>query len=352
MVKEKLNKNGIEISSSWLSRWPEWSGYVAAIWSFLYGVLGLFWSLGGSGFPYGENDVRGQMMGSFLTNMNPDLGGMLILIIGMTGSVIAWSTVQKWRHWIPRVVFLTFAWFMCVILVFVIPDARMIQNFAYLFALHFDLIDWPVINQVLCIVGGFLWGAAALAYGRHTRGACGNCGRVHDLPGNSVKSAAKWGKWVTYIAVVMALPYGIVRWAWAIGIPLGTNDSTLIGNTDMISMEILLGSLCFVGAILTLGLIQTWGEIFPSWCFFLAGKRIPIWFVVIPSTLMSTIITITGVKLTPQIIYMIADGSIHAGNWGGFVPFLFWLPWGISLGAATFVYYIRRRGRCKHCGSL
>ena len=150
----------------------------------------------------------------------------------------------------------------------------------------------------------------------------------------------------------MALPYGIVRWAWAAGIPLGTNDSSLIGNTDMISMEILLGSLCFVGAILTLGLIQTWGEFFPSWCFFLAGKRIPIWFVVIPSTLMSAIITIAGVKLTPQIIYMIADGSIHAGNWGGIGPFLFWLPWGISLGAAIFAYYIRRRGRCKHCGSL
>jgi len=114
----------------------------------------------------------------------------------------------------------------------------------------------------------------------------------------------------------MALSYGIVRWAWAVGIPLGTNDYSLIGNTDMINMEILLGSLCFVGAILTLGLIQTWGEFFPSWCFFLAGKRIPVWFVVIPSTLLSTIITIAGVKLTPQIIYMIADGSIHAGNWG------------------------------------
>ena len=79
----------------------------------------------------------------------------------------------------------------------------------------------------------------------------------------------------TYIAVVMALSYGIVRWAWAVGIPLGTNDYSLIGNTDMINMEILLGSLCFVGAILTLGLIQTWGEFFPSWCFFLQGKGSP-----------------------------------------------------------------------------
>ncbi|WP_256859943.1 hypothetical protein [Bacillus cereus] len=44
---------------------------------------------------------------------------------------------------------------------FVIPDVRVLQNFAYSFMLHFQLIDWPVINQLLCMVGGLLWGATA-----------------------------------------------------------------------------------------------------------------------------------------------------------------------------------------------
>jgi hypothetical protein len=32
--------------------WPELTGYATAIWSAAYGVLGLFWSLGGPGYPF------------------------------------------------------------------------------------------------------------------------------------------------------------------------------------------------------------------------------------------------------------------------------------------------------------
>lgn len=36
-----------------LSAWPRWSGYFTAAWSFGYGLLGLWWSIGGSGYPFG-----------------------------------------------------------------------------------------------------------------------------------------------------------------------------------------------------------------------------------------------------------------------------------------------------------
>ncbi|WP_257352302.1 hypothetical protein [Pseudalkalibacillus decolorationis] len=357
----KIDKAGAPLkfstkSHSSLSRWPKWSGYAAAAWSLLYSLLGLYWAFGGVGFPFGENDVRGEMMGSFLSDLKADVGGFVIAIAGLVGVVVALATVRTWGRWIPRMMLLSFSFIMCVTLVLVIPDTRIVQNFAYLFALHFDLIDWPVLNQVWCIVGGFIWGAATLAYLRSTRGACGNCGRTEAPQGTAAISAARWGKWFAYIAVVMALPYGVVRWMWAVGIPLGVSEATWNMNTtlDGRMVEFILGALHIGGAILTLGLIQSWGEVFPRWFLFLAGKRIPIWFVVAPATLASAIITIAGLKISIQIISGLVNGSvtITSDNWGEFGPTLFWLPWGVSLGVATLAYYIRRRGRCKYCSNL
>jgi hypothetical protein len=37
----------------------------------------------------------------------------------------------------------------------------------------------------------------------------------------------------------------------------------------------MLGGLCVGGALLTLGLTHRWGEIFPGWLPFLAGKQVP-----------------------------------------------------------------------------
>lgn len=133
---------------------------------------------------------------------------------------------------------------------------------------------------------------------------------------------------------------------------MGTNNAAIVGNEDIVITEAILGRLCIGGGILTLGLIQRWGEIFPRWCLFLAGKQIPIWIVVAPATLISAIITLTGLKFSPQIISMMINGTITIENWGKLVPFLSWLPWGISLGIAILAYYLRRRGRCKHCGKL
>ncbi|MEK4936958.1 hypothetical protein BW425_21655 [Bacillus pseudomycoides] len=335
-----------------LSNWHRWIAYITAVWSFFYGSLGLYWALGGAGFPFGENDSRGFMMGSFLANIRSDVGGVTIAYIGGIGAIAALATIRIWGEMIPRAVLLIFAWIMSITLVFVIPDVRVLQNFAYSFMLHFQLIDWPVINQLLCMVGGFLWGATALAYQRRSREACVNCGRQKGTQNTSI-AGNSLGKYATYIAIVMALPYGIVRLAWAAEIPLGVSDAaaTLISNQSFTErlIEAVLGGLPICGAILTLGLIQKWGEKFPRWFLYLAGKRVPIWFAVIPATCASVLITLAGLKISPIIILKILDGSINTGNWGELGPSLFWLPWGVALGLATIAYYQRRRGQCKYC---
>lgn len=330
-----------------LVKWPRRVGYAAALWSLIFGALGLYWVLGGDGFPFGENDPRGQMMGSYLANLSVHVGGTMIALTGFLGIFAALAMVRKWNQKRLYFLLLFYAWVMCAILLFIIPDSRILQNVAYLFMFYFDLIDWIVIHQVFCMIGGVLWGTTALAYYRISRDACGNCGRAGE--GASIISASKWGKVFTYCAVLTALPYGIVRFAWAIGIPLGTENIAIIGD---FSGEAILGGLCFGGAILTLALIQKWGEVFPRWCLFIAGKRIPIWLVVIPATSVSVIIFLTGLKVSPQVVMMIINGEITMKNWGEMVPTLSWLPWGLSLGIATIAYYLRRRSRCKHCGKF
>ncbi|GIN73337.1 hypothetical protein J14TS2_38120 [Bacillus sp. J14TS2] len=345
-MESNLSTNKL-VKTTWLSKWSHWVGYVAAIWSLCYGLLGIYWFFGGAGFPFGENDPRGEMMGSYLASLRSESGGGIIATAGWIGFIAAFAMVNKWGKGIARYILLTVAWIFSALLILIVPDSRIMQNFAYLFMFHFDLIDWIVVHQIFCIIGGFIWGAAAIAYSRTSRNACSNCGRT---PGRTTAgSAARWGRWFTYMAVIFALPYGMVRWAWALGIPLGTNNMSIVGD---FSGEAILGGLCIGGGILTFALIKRWGEVFPRWCLFLAGKQVPVFVVVMPAMLMSAIITLSGLKVFPAVFSMIIHGAITSENWGEMAPTLSWLPWGASLGVATWAYYQRRRSRCMHCGNI
>ncbi|MDM5441807.1 hypothetical protein QUG02_27755 [Bacillus hominis] len=189
---------------------------------------------------------------------------------------------------------------------------------------------------------------------------------------------SNWNRWIAYITavwsisygfmgaywalggagfpIVMALPYAIVRLTWAAGIPLGmSNTAAMMISSQSLAermVEAVLGGLPICGAILTLGLIQKWGENFPHWFYYLGGKRVPIWFAVIPATCASVLLILAGLKISPIIISKILDGSINTGNWEELGPSLFWLPWGIALGLATISYCQRRRGQCKYCRRL
>lgn len=280
---EKQTRTSTRVS--WFSKWPKWAGYAAAGWSLVYALFGIYWALGGSYFPFGENDPRALMMGSFLTNLRADLGGLIIAAVNLIGFVVALAAVRSWGRRIPSWLLISYSWLMCVTLVLVIPDVRIVQNFAYSLVLHFELIDWRVFNQVYCIAGGFLWGAAALSFRHSLRDACGNCGRTEENAGLAVKSATRWGRRFTYLAAVLSLPYRIVRWAWAFGIPLGTMLDTN-SNLTLVMMELFLGAMCIGGGLLTLGLTQQWGEVFPRWFPFMAGNQVPVWFAVVPATIL------------------------------------------------------------------
>lgn len=361
-------RDTMRAASSTLSQWPTWAGYAAFLWSVMYGILGLYWTLGGAGFPFGaENDPAAEL--SLFASVQVETGAPVIAILGLVGAVVALTLANTRGRGFPRVVLLAFAWTTAATLALLLPDYRVLVAVAYapLFligapfgwlpgASFLDIVPWPVVNQFLCIGGGLLWAMAAVAYQRRTRDACGNCGRTGTGTGwITPATAAQWGRWTTAVAVIIPLLYAGTRWAWALGIPLGISEELLReGQTSGLWVAGAgLATLAVGGAILTLGLTQRWGEIFPRWIPLLGGNRVPIWLAVVPATLVSVLVTTAGlmfVRLQLTGFFGETFAFIGEGDWAAIAPELLWPVWGATLGAATLAYYYRRRGRCRHCG--
>jgi hypothetical protein len=217
-------------------------------------------------------------------------------------------------------------------------------------------LPWPLVNQFVCIGGGLLWAAAA--YGRRSRGVCGNCVRTDTGSGwTAPGSAARWGRWAVYVAVVIPILYALTRWAWALGIPLGISEEFLREGQEIRLWwaEAALATIAVGGSLLTLGLVQRWGEVLPRWIPFLSGSQVPIWLAVVPASLVSVLVTAAGLMfvrltLTGELGAILGEGVLTGENWAALAPELLWPIWGVALGAATLAYYYRRRGTCRHCG--
>jgi hypothetical protein len=354
----------------WRQQWPGWVIYAAGAWSLFYGLLGLYWTAGGAGFPFGRAHDRSAAL-SILANVQAETAAPVITVLGLLGVVVAWIMVQTWGEGLWRALLPGFAWLLAVILALLIPDYRVLVAAAYapifLVGAPFGwppvsfliAVPWPVINQFLCILGGCLWGAAALVYQRTTQGACAYCGRSAKTNGWTTQTAAaRWGKWATYTAVIIPMLYAATRWAWALGIPLGVSEEFLRAGQEvgLWWAGAALATVAVAGALLTLGLIQPWGEHFPRWLPVLGGKPVPIALAVLPASLVAILVTTAGLMYVRLVIsgtfgVIVPALDINLGeNWATLAPELLWPLWGVALGAATLAYYYRRRGRCPRCG--
>ncbi len=255
-------------------------------------MLGLWWSLGGAGFPFGSGSDPDAGL-SILKGVRPATGAPVIAVLGLVGAVVAVAMARtRQGGGVLRAALLGFAWVAAAALALLISDYRVLVAVAYtpiiLIGAPFgwppgvsilDVFPWPVVNQFFCIAGGLLWAGTAAAYGRRSRGACEWCGRYDASTGwTTPDSAARWGRWATYLAVIIPVLYAVTRWAWALGFPLGISEKFLREGQEvgLWWAGAALATLAVGGAILTLGLVQRWGEVFPRWIPLLGGKRVPI----------------------------------------------------------------------------
>lgn len=341
----------LPMKSKIVEAWPRWFAYAAAAWSFGYGCLALAWAAGGPGFPFESMTA--------LTSLRraAALLAVLCLLASWFAARLTVITTGAWRLQ-ARV---GLAWATAITLAVLVPDSRAIAAAAYapIFLLgapfgwppvSFSVaVPWPVWHQYICITGGFLWAAAALGCWRRGRHACVVCGRAaQSAQWTQVRNAARWGRWATWVAVIVPLFYATTRIAWALGIPLGITDAFLREGQEigMWWAGAALASVAIGGAILTLGLQQHWGEVFPGWIPMAGGRRVPPLLAIIPAGLVATLSVSAGLD---TVGHFLRAGFPDEG-WGATAPGLLWPLWGAALGAATLAYYYRRRGPCERCG--
>jgi hypothetical protein len=343
-------------------RWPGAVGYAAAAWAALYGVAALVWALTGDGFPFGRNDPNGDL--SLLRNLPAGVGAPVFagLLLATAVAMLAMTGPRALRLGGPRRrLLLGFGWAVAAALLVVVPDARLLALAGYAPMLllgapfgwppvdYATVFTWPLINQLLSLAGGFLVARTVLAWQRGTSGACVACGRA-DAGGRLLApaSAARWGRWAAYVAAAIPVTYALTRFAWLLGIPLGVSEEFLgwLWESGAVWAGAGLGAFAVAGAVLTLGLVQRWGEVVPRWIVGLAGRRVPVMLAVVPASLVSVLVTSASLGL-------LSSGDLlgEAGTGGlAVAPMLLWPLWGAALATATLAYYLRRRGRCEVCG--
>lgn len=343
--------------------WPAWTPYAAAGWSAGYGLLGLLWALGAGGYPFGEGDLPDGREESLLGATTAAGAGPWIAGLGFAGAMIALVLARSPARGGVRLALAGWGWASAVLLVVLVPDQRVLTTVAYtplaLVGIPFgwppltyaEFVDkafpWPNVNQYVCVLGGLLWAAAALAFQRRTAGACVHCGRrtAHAHGWTSRAGAARWGRRAAYAAFLMPFGYAVVRWAWALGVPLTISEEFLdeLHDSGMVWAGAYLATFAAAGGVLTLGLTQRWGVVWPRWVLGLAGKPVPRAFPLVFATTVALSLASAG-----SVILRLTDWTDPA-EWAG-SPMTLFAPWAVLLGAATLAYHLRTRPACRSCG--
>ncbi|MFE9918369.1 hypothetical protein ACFYPG_24745 [Micromonospora sp. NPDC005553] len=343
------------------SRWPDRLAPLAAGWLGLWGVLALLGTLTNAGYPFGPNDPHGGDV-SLLRLVPVEVATPLFAGVLLTAAVaaLAMSRLAARSPGPLRALLAGYGWAVAFVLVLVVPDVRVLIVLGYLPILivgapfgwppidYSDVFNWALFARFAALAGGLLLVGAVLAWQRRTAGACVGCGRADTGKGWTTPAAAtRWGRWAAGIAAVIPLTYAVTRFAWAAGIPLGISREFLteMQDTGLVWAGLGLGAFASVGAILTLGLVQRWGERFPRWMLGLAGRRVPVKLAVVPATLVAISVTAASLGLLSNPEFWRLTGGFSMTG----APMLLWPLWGVALGVATYAYHLRRRGACRGC---
>lgn len=353
--------------------WQRWAPYAALAWSVLYAVLGISWAVGGRGFPY-TPETMSDGMGPLLGRLGAGVAWIIIMMAGIPAAAVGAAMLRGLRGRALRPLLITAGALLAGVLLLLMTSLGLLVKVGYLPVAILGQLpaeksqayleawtQWATIHQLLCLMGGFLWLAATVGYSRLSVDACRYCGRRDGPEGwTSPDQAARWGRIALYVAMVAPVFYAFTRYAWALGFPLGMSQEYWRWGQEsgMWTGGLFLATFILVGAVLMLGLVQRWGEVFPRWMIGLSGRRVPIALAVIPASLASVLVFVGGIGiwsgLAGMVAALVADGGKDIGISGGIIfhlgPTLLFPLWGVALAVATLGYYYRRRGPCHVCG--
>ncbi len=354
--------------------WQRWAPYAAVAWSLIYATLGGFWAVSGSGFPYAPGtapDGLGPVVGRF----GPGVAWIVVMMAGIPAAALGAAMLRGVRGRYLRPLFITAGGLLSGALLLLMTGLNLLILLGYVPYVVYGLLtsdeigprylavmnQCAPVHQLFCIAGGFLWLAATVCYARRSGDACLYCGRRDGPQGwQSPSQAARWGRIAVYVSLAVPVLYALIRYIWALGFPLGMTEEYLRSGQEsgMWISGAFLATFGLVGALLTLGLVQRWGEVFPRWMIGLAGRRVPMALAVVPASLVAVLLLVGGIVIWAglgQMVAASAAGGAQGSDLFGEIffqvgPTLLFPVWGAALAAATLGYYYRRRGPCGVCG--
>jgi hypothetical protein len=168
-----------------------------------------------------------------------------------------------------------------------------------------------------------------------TTGAASVGGRRLDVP--------RWARVAAYVVPLLTVPSGLWRLALALDVPGMPDPGQPAGQRlYMVFLSLLAEGL----ALLTLGLVQPWGEVLPRWIPLLGGRPIPPLAAVIPAALgAAAVTTIVAYAAYNAFVRGMIENLGTPGQQRMVVAcYAPLVAWGPLLGAVTVAYYRRRRG--------
>ncbi|MEU6729290.1 hypothetical protein ABZ917_36775 [Nonomuraea wenchangensis] len=146
------------------------------------------------------------------------------------------------------------------------------------------------------------------------------------------ESADRWGRVATIGAALCPLPYALYRLTWLTPWP---TDADVTGplRADTRLQGLLLAFAALAGAVLTLGLISRWGEVFPRWVPVFHGRPVPVRLPVVAGGAVAGICCLASPGLVVD--------SVVRGQPGALLLWPYPL-WGALLAAAVLAYRLRR----------
>ncbi|MFD2352372.1 hypothetical protein ACFSTC_28495 [Nonomuraea ferruginea] len=147
------------------------------------------------------------------------------------------------------------------------------------------------------------------------------------------------------VAVAVAVPvfYAVTRFGWLLGIPVGISDEFLAYIDEITPIGASLAAVGLLGAVLTLGLVRPWGEVWPRWVPFLRGRPVPARLPACAALAVSLPITSAGLMYVRKKLGGERLGPAGAGDeLGAWLPEMLWPLWGAALAVAALAYLSRR----------
>jgi undecaprenyl pyrophosphate phosphatase UppP len=125
-------------------------------------------------------------MGPLLGRFGPGVAWIVVILAGIPAAAVGAAMLRGVRSRALRPLFITAGALLAGVLLLLMTALNLLVKLGYIpyavlglftgakFARTFleSLTQWATMHQLLCLLGGFLWLAATVCYGRRSGGAC------------------------------------------------------------------------------------------------------------------------------------------------------------------------------------